>query len=153
MSETEQLFAALGDAIPDFEPTDWEFAAEEELIFFCGDAPAPRSGLRAELFVEFDRVERSREKVSRLTIIAGFMIAAGLVMFGPTGDATQAKVVAQVEPVRARQFPMGSAAIGPPVLVKANSQADSWALVEAYSTIRQKHSNVLTGNLGGGPVQ
>ena len=100
MSETEQLFAALGAEVPDFEPTDWEFAAEEELIYFCDDAPNPRAGLRTELLIRLDRVDRGRELTSRLTVMAAFMLAAALVVFGPSNDVTQAEAVAQVEPAK-----------------------------------------------------
>ena len=86
MSEAERLFAALGTEVPGFEPTDWEFAAEEELIYFCDDAPDPRAGLRTELLIQLDRIDRGRELTSRLTVVASFMIAAILVVFGPSSD-------------------------------------------------------------------
>lgn len=147
MSETEQLFAALGSDVPDFEPTDWEFAAEEELIYFCDDAPSPRAGLRTELLIQLDRVERSREFVSRLTVVASFLIASLLVVFGPSNDSTQAEAVAQVESDQMRRFRLGSPTIGPPELVEACRETDSWALVDAYSEIRQQHCNTLAAKL------
>ena len=153
MSETEQLFAALGAEVPDFEPTDWEFAAEEELIFFCDDARDPRAGLRTELLIQLDRVDRGRELASRLTVVASFMIAAILVVFGPSHDVTQAEAVTQVEPVRTSPLPFGSPTSGPAVLVEASRETDSWALVEAYSEIRQQHRNMLPFNQSVATVQ
>lgn len=147
MSETEQLFAAMGAEIPDFEPTDWEFAAEEELIFFCDDAPDPRAGLRTEILIQLDRVDRGRELASRLTVAASFALAALLVVFGPSNDSTQAEAVAQVEPARLSRLPLGSPASGPAALVEASRETDSWALVEAYSEIREQHRNKLSRNL------
>lgn len=146
MSDSEQLFAALGADVPDFEPTDWEFAAEEELIYFCDEAPSPRAGLRTELLIQLDRVERGRELASRLTVVASFLIVSLLVVFGPNNDSTQAEAVAQVETDRLRRSPLGSPTIGPPVLVEACRETDSWALVEAYSEIRQQHCETLVGN-------
>ena len=153
MSETEQLFAALGAEVPDFEPTDWEFAAEEELIYFCDDAPNPRAGLRTELLIRLDRVDRGRELTSRLTVMAAFMLAAALVVFGPSNDVTQAEAVAQVEPARRSRVPLGSPTSGPAALVEASRETDSWALVEAYSEIREQHRNKLTRRLSVGTVQ
>ncbi len=153
MSETEQLFAALGAEVPDFEPTDWEFAAEEELIYFCDDAPNPRAGLRTELLIRLDRVDRGRELTSRLTVMAAFMLAAALVVFGPSNDVTQAEAVAQVEPARRSRVPLGSPTSGPAALVEASRETDSWALVEAYSEIREQHRNKLTRRLNAGTVQ
>lgn len=153
MSETERLFAALGDDVPDFEPTDWEFAAEEELIFFCDDARDPRNGLRAEILIQLDRVDRGRDLASRLTLVASFMIAAVLVVFGPSSDVTQAEAVAQVEPARISPFPFGSPTSGPAELVEASRESDSWALVEAYSEIRQQNRNKLPFYLGVATVQ
>lgn len=153
MSETEQLFAALGAEVPDFEPTDWEFAAEEELIFFSDDAPDPRSGLRAEILIQLDRVDRGRELAGRLTVAASFMVAAVLVVFGPSHDATQAEAVAQVEPAQMSRFPLGSPTSGPALLVQASRETDSWALVEAYSEIREERRNKLSRRLSGGTVQ
>ena len=153
MSETEQLFAALGAEVPDFEPTDWEFAAEEELIYFCDDACDPRSGLRTEILIQLDRVDRGRELASRLTVMASFMLAAVLVVFGPSHDVTQAEAVAQVEPARMLRFPLGSPTSGPAALVEASRETDSWALVEAYSEIREQHRNKLSRKLSAGTVQ
>tara|TARA_R110002072_G_scaffold303099_1_gene493400 strand:+ start:100318 stop:100779 length:462 start_codon:yes stop_codon:yes gene_type:complete len=153
VSETERLFAALGAEVPEFEPTDWEFAAEEELIYFCNDAPDPRAGLRTEILIQLDRVDRGRELASRLTVMASFMLAAMLVVFGPSNDATQAEAVAQVEPARMAQFPLGSPASGPALLVEASRETDSWALVEAYSEIREQHRNELSRRLSGSTVQ
>lgn len=153
MSETEQLFAALGADVPDFEPTDWEFAAEEELIYFCDDAPDPRAGLRTEILIQLDRVDRSRELVSRLTVMASFMLAAVLVVFGPSNDATQAEAVAQVEPAEISRFPLGSPTSGPALLVEASRETDSWALVEAYSELREQHRNKIARRLSVGSVQ
>ena len=153
MSETAQLFAALGAEVPDFEPTDWEFAAEEELIYFCDDAPDPRAGLRTEILIQLDRVDRGRELVSRLTVMASFMLAALLVVFGPSNDATQAEAVAQVEPAGMSRFPLGSPTSGPALLVEASRETDSWALVEAYSEIREQHRNKLSRKLSIGTVQ
>jgi hypothetical protein len=153
VSETEQLFAALGAEVPDFEPTDWEFAAEEELIYFCDDAPNPRAGLRTELLIRLDRVDRGRELTSRLTVMAAFMLAAALVVFGPSNDVTQAEAVAQVEPARRSRVPLGSPTSGPAALVEASRETDSWALVEAYSEIREQHRNKLTRRLNAGTVQ
>lgn len=153
MSESEQLFAALGGDIPNFEPTDWEFAAEEELIFFCDNAANPRAGLRAEILIQLDRANRSREFASRLTVAASFVVAAVLVVFGPSHDATHAEAVAQVEPVRMSRIPLGSPSSGPAALVKASRETDSWALVEAYNEIRQQHRNKLTRNLSAGTSQ
>lgn len=153
MSETEQLFAALGAEVPDFEPTDWEFAAEEELIYFCDDAPDPRAGLRTEILIQLDRVDRGRELVSRLTVMASFMLAAVLVVFGPSNDTTQAEAVAQVEPAGMSRFPLGSPTSGPALLVEASRETDSWALVEAYSEIREQHRNKLCRKLSVGTVQ
>jgi hypothetical protein len=153
VSETEQLFAALGAEVPDFEPTDWEFAAEEELIYFCDDAPDPRSGLRTEILIQLDRVDRGKELVSRLTVMASFMLAALLVVFGPSNDTTQAEAVAQVEPAGMSRFPLGSPTSGPALLVEASRETDSWALVEAYSEIREQHRNKLSRKLSVGTVQ
>jgi hypothetical protein len=153
VSETEQLFAALGAEVPDFEPTDWEFAAEEELIYFCDDAPDPRAGLRTEILIQLDRVDRGRELASRLTVMASFMLAAVLVVFGPSNDATQAEAVAQVEPARNSRFPLGSPTSGPALLVEASRETDSWALVEAYSEIREQHRSKLSRRLSVGTVQ
>jgi hypothetical protein len=153
VSETEQLFAALGAEVPDFEPTDWEFAAEEELIYFCDDAPDPRAGLRTEILIQLDRVDRGRELASRLTVAASFMLAAVLVVFGPSNDATQAEAVAQVEPARNSRFPLGSPTSGPALLVEASRETDSWALVEAYSEIREQHRSKLSRRLSVGTVQ
>lgn len=153
MSETEQLFAALGAEVPDFEPTDWEFAAEEELIYFCDDVPDPRAGLRTEILIQLDRVDRGRELVSRLTVMASFMLAAVLVVFGPSSDTTQAEAVAQVETAGMSRFPLGSPTSGPALLVEASRESDSWALVEAYSEIREQHRNKLARRLSVGTVQ
>ncbi len=153
MSETERLFAALGAEVPSFEPTDWEFAAEEELIFFSDDAPDPRSGLRTELLIQLDRIDRGRELASRLTVVASCMVAVALVVFGPSNDATRAEAVAQAEPVETSRFPLGSPTSGPTILVEACRETDSWALVEAYSEIRQQHCDKLARNLHGGTVQ
>lgn len=153
MSEAEQLFAALGAEVPDFEPTDWEFAAEEELIYFCDDAAAPRAGLRTEILIQLDRVDRGRELASRLTVAASFMIATAMVVFGPSHDVTQAEAVAQVQPERMPRFPLGSPTSGPVALVEASRETDSWALVEAYSEIREQHRNKLSRNPGTGTVQ
>lgn len=153
MSETERLFAELGADLPDFEPTDWEFAAEEELIYFCDDVPDPRAGLRTEILIQLDRVDRGRELASRLTMLALFMLAALLGVFGPSSNSTQAEAVARVEPVRYSQFPLGSHTSGPALLVEASRETDSWALVEAYSEIREQHRNKLSGRLSAGSVQ
>ena len=153
MSETEQLFAALGADVPDFEPTDWEFAAEEELIYFCDDAPDPRAGLRTEILIQLDRVDRGREFASRLTVMASFMLAAVLVVFGPSNDATQAEAVAHVEPAGMSRFPLGSPISGPALLVEAYRETDSWALVEAYSELREQNRDKLARRLSVGTVQ
>lgn len=153
MSETERLFAALGAEVPDFEPTDWEFAAEEELIYFCDEAPNPRAGLRTEILIQLDRVDRGRELTSRLTLMASFMLAAMLVVFGPSNDVSQAEAVAQVEPTRMSRFPLGTPTSGPALLIEASRETDSWALVEAYSEIREQHRNKLSRRLNVGAVQ
>jgi hypothetical protein len=153
VSETERLFAALGAEVPDFEPTDWEFAAEEELIYFCDEAPNPRAGLRTEILIQLDRVDRGRELTSRLTVMASFMLAAMLVVFGPSNDVSQAEAVAQVEPARMSRFPLGSPTSGPALLIEASRETDSWALVEAYSEIREQHRNKLSRRLSGGTIQ
>ena len=153
MSETERLFAALGAEVPDFEPTDWEFAAEEELIYFCDEAPNPRAGLRTEILIQLDRVDRGRELTSRLTVMASFMLAAMLVVFGPSNDVSQAEAVAQVEPAIMSRFPLGSPTSGPALLIEASRETDSWALVEAYSEIREQHRNKLSRRLSGGTIQ
>lgn len=153
MSETERLFAALGAEVPDFEPTDWEFAAEEELIYFCDEAPNPRAGLRTEILIQLDRVDRGRELTSRLTVMASFMLAAMLVVFGPSNDVSQAEAVAQVEPTRMSRFPLGTPTSGPALLIEASRETDSWALVQAYSEIREQHRNKLSRRLNVGAVQ
>jgi len=153
VSDTERLFAALGAEVPDFEPTDWEFAAEEELIFFCDNAADPRAGLRTELLIQLDRIDRGREFTSRLIVAASFMLAAVLVVFGPGNDATHSEAVAQVEPIRAARFPLGSPDSGPAALVEASRETDSWALVEAYREIREQHRNKLSRRLNVGTVQ
>ena len=151
--ETEQLFAAFGEDIPEFEPTDWEFAAEEELIWFCDEPPQPRAGLRDDMLIQLDRIGRNRELAGRLTVAASFVIAAALVVFGPSHDATQTEAVAQTEPVarprfqKAPAFRSGSQTSGPPLLVEASQATDSWALVDAYTRIREEHRNKLAGNL------
>jgi hypothetical protein len=153
VSETERLFAALGAEVPDFEPTDWEFAAEEELIYFCDEAPNPRAGLRTEILIQLDRVDRGRELTSRLTVMASFMLAAMLVVFGPSNDVSQAEAVAQVEPTRMSRFPPGTPTSGPALLIEASRETDSWALVQAYSEIREQHRNKLSRRLNVGAVQ
>ena len=153
MSETERLFAALGAEVPYFEPTDLEFAAEEELIYFCDEAPNPRAGLRTEILIQLDRVDRGRELTSRLTVMASFMLAAMLVVFGPSNDVSQAEAVAQVEPARMSRFPLWSPTSGPALLIEASRETDSWALVEAYSEIREQHRNKLARRLNVGTIR
>lgn len=146
IAETERLFAALGEDIPDFEPTDWEFAAEEELIWFSAEAPKLRPSLREDLLIQFDRLERNREFGGRLTVAASFIIAAMLVVFGPSKDSTHAETVARIEPPAVERFlPLGSPAIGPTELVEACRATDSWALVDAYSDLRQQHRSKFAG--------
>ena len=125
----------------------------EELVFFCDDAPDPRAGLRTELLIQLDRVDRGRDLASRLTVVASFMIASILVVFGPSHDVTQAEAVARIEPVRTSPLPLGSPTSGPTVLVEASRETDSWALVEAYSEIRQQHRNMLPFNQSVATVQ
>jgi len=145
IAETERLFAALGEDIPEFEPTDWEFAAEEELIWFSGPSPKLRRGLRDDILIEFDRADRQREFGGKLTVAASLLVAAALVGFGPREDASRAESIARIRTPATERFQSISLRNGPPMLVEASQDADSWALVDAYSQLRERHSSRLTG--------
>ena len=127
-------------------PTAWDcdIAAdhgpviEEELLSLADDVPAPRAGLRDEFLVELGRVERRRERLRQLPVLAAFVAAALLGLFGPSHESPDAGSAVASSNVQGSAVPLLHG-VGPEELVAACREADSWALVDAYSNRRDRH--------------
>lgn len=127
-------------------PTAWECditaeagpEIEAELLSMADEVPAPRASLRDEFLVELGRVERRRERLRQLPVLAAFLAAALLGLFGPSHESPDAGSAVASSDLQGSVMPLLHG-VGPEELVAASREADSWALVDAYSDRRDRY--------------
>jgi|GEM_PF-1690993 hypothetical protein len=120
-------------------------SAEDELLRLADDVPVPRVGLRDEFLLELTRVDRRRKRRRQLPVAVAFVAAALLGIFGPRPDSSDAgTAVARNESPRAAVRFLAHD-YGPEELIAACREGDSWALVDAYSSQRDRHRARLRG--------
>lgn len=127
-------------------PTAWDCditaddsaGIEDELLSLADDVPAPRASLRNEFLVELGRVESRRERWRQIPVLVAFVAAALLGIFGPSHDSSDAGSAVANNEMSASVMPFAQN-LGPDELVAACREADSWALVDAYSDRRDRY--------------
>lgn len=126
-------------------PDAWPASPEEEIVALADELPQPRAGLRSEFLAEVCRIERRRDRLRKLPVLAACVLAASVGFFrpevpsGPEGLPQLAS--------RNGELPM-AAGIPDELLgqfVLADSRAaveaagradDNWALVDACRELR-----------------
>ena len=122
-------------------------STEDELLRLANEVPVPRAGLRDEFLFELARVDRRRERRRQLPVAVAFLAAALLGIFGPRPDSPDAgTAVARNELPRASMRFLAHDC-GPEDLIAACREGDSWALVDAYSSQRDRHRARLRGGV------
>jgi hypothetical protein len=120
-------------------------STEDELLLLADNVPVPRAGLRDEFLLELTRVDRRCERRRQLPVAVAFLAAALLGIFGLRPDSPDAgTAVARNELPRA-SMPFLAYDYGPEELIAACRESDSWALVDAYSSQRDRHRACLRG--------
>ena len=113
------------------------------IVFQLIDDMLDYSAAEAEL--ELARVDRRRERRRQLPVAVAFLAAALLGIFGPRPDSPDAGTA-----VARNELPRASVRFlahdyGPEELIAACREGDSWALVDAYSSQRDRHRARLRG--------
>lgn len=120
-----------------------EIDAEEELVLCGKEFPLPRGSLRDEFIAEVAKIDQRRQRLGKLPVVAGVLMAVSAAMLWPAHDTSTAAVV--------RRDPLASASLtsGSPEVVAAGQMSDSWALVDAYKNDRSRRAVSIRKSLNG----
>lgn len=131
-----------------------DFQSEEELVATADEVPQPRASLRTEFLDEVAAIERRREQLRRLPMLAACLLAASAALldlptpsaaapsFAMTEQGQKLPLVAGIPDELIRQHVLAETRAA----VEAAGRADdSWALVDACRQLRARQSLHLQG--------
>lgn len=128
------------------EDSAWPASAEEEIVAFADEPPKPRAGLRSEFLAEVCAIERRRERLRKLPVIAACVLAATVGFFRPvpptpqtvTGLASQNGELPIAAGVPDELFGQFVLADSRAAVEAAGRTDDNWALVDACRNLRTR---------------
>jgi hypothetical protein len=150
-SALEDRLLAAGELVEprlaDPESNGWSESPEEEMVAFAEELPRPRRGLRSEFLAEVTAIERRREQIRKLPVVAACLLAASVGLLPAPGPAAPDAMSGMAS--RNGELPI-AAGIPEELLgqfVLADSRAaveaagrddDNWALVDACDKLRAR---------------
>ncbi|MBI1310149.1 hypothetical protein GC176_02490 [bacterium] len=121
--------------------------AEQFVIEATDLLPIPRASLRDAFIAEVAKIEQRRERIRKVPVAIAFLLLVSICVLWPrAGETRAAAVVSDDNPLD--RLPLTNA--GPAAVISASQKSDSWALVEAYSVIREKKSGVIRKSFDSG---
>ncbi len=139
--ELEETLSAFSDE-PDGNAAAAELSvAEAELrVIEASDLlPTLRASLRDEFIAEVAKIEQRRERVRKLPVAVAFALLVSACVLWPRSEETQAAAVVSDNPLDS----LAETNAGPAAAVSASQQSDSWALVEACASLRERRSSII----------
>lgn len=146
-SALEDRLMAAGELTEPELSDRWSDSPEEEIVAFADELPRPRRGLRSEFLAEVTAIERRREQLRKLPVVAACLLAASVGLLPPPAPAAPVSMSGMAS--RNGELPL-AAGIPEELLgqfVLADSRAaveaagrkdDTWALVDACSDLRTR---------------
>lgn len=146
-SSLENRLSAAGEFPETDADTEWPASAEEEIVAFADEPPKPRAGLRSEFLAEICAIERRRDRLRKLPVIAACVLAASVGFFRPDEPAGPEALPGLAS--RNGELPIAAGIPNelPGQFVLADSRAaveaavrtdDNWALVDACRDLRTR---------------
>lgn len=133
-------FAATPE-VNEFDATDTSGVDAEQSVIEASELlPTPRGSLRDDFIAEVAKIEQRRERVRKIPVAVAFLLLVSVCVLWPGTDETRAAAVVSGDNPLDR-LPVTNT--GPAAVVSASQKSDSWALVEAYASIREKRSATI----------
>jgi hypothetical protein len=125
----------------------WTESPEEEMVAFADELPRPRRGLRSEFLAEVTAVERRREQLRKLPVIAACLLAASVgllpspeppapgALSGMASRNGELPIAAGIPEELLGQFVLADSRAA---VEAAGRNDDTWALVDACDKLRTR---------------
>lgn len=158
-SALEDRLLAAGDLteprLADPESNGWSESPEEEMVAFADELPRPRRGLRLEFLAEVTAIERRREQLRRVPVVAACLLAASVGLLPPLEPASadalsgmasrngELPIAAGIPEELLGQFVLADSRAA---VEAAGRDGDTWALVDACRDLRtRQHLSLRKG--------
>lgn len=134
----------------------WSESREEEIVAFADELPQPRRGLRSEFLAEVTAIERRREQLRKLPVVAACLLAASVGLLPSVAPAPPTAVASVAS--RNGELPLAAGIpeelLGQFVLADsraaveaAGRKGDTWALVDACRDLRTRQHRSLRDSI------
>lgn len=134
----------------------WNGSPEEELVALADEPPRPRAGLRSEFLDEVVAIERRREQLRRVPVIAACLLAASVGFFRPPNHTAprelsdtasrngELPIAAGIPDELLSQFVLSDSRAA---VQAAGRNDDNWGLVDACRNLRTRQYESLQQSL------